>query len=145
MTALVLLASKKTEGGFIHTNFARRTGRTDLPMPADFGDITAYHREEAARHYALAQAARERESHGEAEYHTTMAIRWYETAREQKTAMREPVRHIAHQKSNYRPSEPLIEPRAPFAGFLAAVSRMVQAIGQALPRRTAPIEGLSLR
>jgi hypothetical protein len=25
-------------------------------MPADFGDIAAYHHEEAARHYALAQA-----------------------------------------------------------------------------------------
>lgn len=115
-------------------------------MPADFGDITAYHREEAARHYALAQAARECESYGEAEYHTSMAIRWYEVAREQKTAMREPVRHVAYQSSNYRPTEPLIEQRAPFAaGFLSAAKRMVQAIRQFLPGRTAPIEGLSIR
>jgi hypothetical protein len=114
-------------------------------MPADFGDITAYHREEAARHYALAQAARERESHGEAEYHTTMAIRWYEAAREQKIAMREPVRYIAHQRSNYRPPEPLIEQRAPFAGFLSAVKRIAQAIRQAMPWRTVPLDELSLR
>lgn len=115
-------------------------------MPADFGDITAYHREEAARHYALAQDARERESYNEAEYHTSMAIRWYEVAKEQRTAMQEPVRQrAAYQRSNYQYGEPVMQQRAKSAGFRSAVKRMVQAIGQALPRRTVPIEGLSLR
>jgi hypothetical protein len=118
-------------------------------MPADFGDITAYHREEAARHFALAQAARDRDSFSEAEYHAGMAARWYEASQEQEIAMREPepvVRHIPYRKSNYRAPEPLMQQRASFiAGFLSAFKRMAHAIRQALPGHTAPIEGLSLR
>ncbi|MGA2834237.1 MAG: hypothetical protein ABSE55_14300 [Terracidiphilus sp.] len=117
-------------------------------MPADFGDITAYHREEAARHFALAQAARERESFGEADYHASMAVRWYEAAQEQKIEMRqEPaVRHIAYRKSNYRAPEPLMQRRPSFvAGFLSAIKRKSQAILHSLTGSHVPMEGLSIR
>jgi hypothetical protein len=63
--------------------------------------------------------------------------------------MREPetvVRHIAYRKSNYRAPEPLMTQRASFAvGFLSAIKHSAQAIRQALPKRAAPPEGLSLR
>ena len=116
-------------------------------MPTDFGDITAYHREEAARHFALAQAARDRNSIGEAEYHTSMAVRWYQAAREQKTEMRqEPVQHIPYRRSNYRPPEPPMPQRTSVpAAFLSGIRRMAHTIRQSLPKRTARIEWLSLR
>ncbi|MFY9855538.1 MAG: hypothetical protein WAK26_16835 [Terracidiphilus sp.] len=118
-------------------------------MPADFGDITTYHREEAARHFKLAQAARDRDSFGEAEYHAGMAARWYEASQEQEIAMREPepiVRHIAYKKSNYRAPEPPPPPRPSFiAAILSAITRMVQAARQALTGRINSIEGMSLR
>lgn len=117
-------------------------------MPADFGDITTYHREEAARHFALAKAARDRESFGEADYHSSMAARWYEASQEQEVAMQhEPaVRHIAYRKSNYRPPEPPKPRRASFlVGFLLAIKRMTQAIRQAPAGRADSIEGMSLR
>jgi hypothetical protein len=115
-------------------------------MPADFGDITAYHREEAARHFALAQAARDRGSFGEADYHAAMAVRWYEAAQEQEIAMREPVRHIAYRRSNYRAPEPLMQRRASFVvGFLSAIKRRSHAILQSLTGSNVPMEGLSIR
>jgi hypothetical protein len=116
-------------------------------MPTDFGDITAYHREEAARHFALAQAARDRQSLGEAEYHTSMAVRWYQAAREQKAEMRqEPVRHIAYRRSNYLAPEPVKPRRASFAAALMSkVGRVAHAIRQSLPGQTGHIEWLSLR
>jgi hypothetical protein len=116
-------------------------------MPTDFGEITAYHREEAARHYAMAHAARERRSFGEAEYEVNLAARWDEAAREQKTEMRqEPARHIPYRRSNYRPPEPPMPQRVSFAAaFLSAIKRMAHAIRQFLPRRSSRIESLSLR
>ncbi|MGA3011767.1 MAG: hypothetical protein ABSD72_16030 [Terracidiphilus sp.] len=118
-------------------------------MPADFGDITAYHREEAARHFALAQAARDRDSLGEAEYHAGMAARWYEASQEQEIAMREPepvVRHIAYRKSNYRAPEPLPPRPASFpAALLSAFKRMVQAIVQSLTGHDVPTAGMPIR
>jgi invasion protein IalB len=56
-------------------------------MPTDFGDITAYHRHEASRYYALAQAARDQGNIGKAEYLVAMAARHAEAAQEQQTAM----------------------------------------------------------
>jgi hypothetical protein len=116
-------------------------------MPADFGDITAYHREEAARHFALAQAARDRDSFSEAEYHAGMAARWYETSQEQEVAMREPaVRHIAYKPSNYRAPEPVPSRPASFVGaLLSVIKRMAQAILQPLAKSSSPTEGLSIR
>ncbi len=117
-------------------------------MPADFGDISAYHREEAARHFALAKTARDRESFGEADYHSSMAARWYEASQEQEIAMQqEPaVRHIAYRKSNYRPPEPPKPRRASFiVAFLSAIKRMTQTIRQGRAEGADSIEGLSLR
>jgi hypothetical protein len=60
-------------------------------MPADFGEIASYHRQEAIRYAALAQAARSHGNHGEAEYMENQAARYAEAAREQKAGMsREP-------------------------------------------------------
>jgi hypothetical protein len=65
-------------------------------MPANLGDITAYHKEEAARHYALAQAARDRGWIEEAEYQAGLAARWEEAAQEQRVGMRQqPTRRFA--------------------------------------------------
>jgi hypothetical protein len=58
-------------------------------MPVDFADVTAYHLEEAARHYALAQAARDRGSLAEAEFEAGLAARWEEVAEEQKIGMQQ--------------------------------------------------------
>jgi hypothetical protein len=68
-------------------------------MPADFGDITAFHHEEAARHYALAQAARDRGCLADAEFQTGLAARWEEAAQEQKIGMRQaPSRRMAKHR-----------------------------------------------
>jgi hypothetical protein len=62
-------------------------------MPADFGEIASYHRQEAIRYAALAQAARSRGNHSEAEYMANQAARYAEAADEQKAGMsREPGR-----------------------------------------------------
>ena len=120
-------------------------------MPVDFGDITAYHHEEADRHYAMAQAARDRECFGDAEYQAGMAVRWDEVAQEQKIVMRQdPVRHIAYQRSNYRPPEPPDPRRIPFAvvSWLAirrGIKRMAPALRQSQPKQSQRIEWLSLR
>lgn len=116
-------------------------------MPADFGEIAAYHHMEAARHYALAQAAREQESFGEAEYQAELAARWDEAAREQTIEMRrEPARHIANQGLHRWPPEPERVPSA--AACLGAVQHGAQRIAlaiQSLAKRNAPSHGLSLR
>jgi len=117
-------------------------------MPTDFGEITAYHREEAARHYAMAQAARDRECFGEAEYQAYLAARWDEAAREQMIVMRrEPARHAAYRRPGYQSPEPR---RIPFTvvcwlAIRRGIKRIALAIRQPLPKRTAPIEWLSLR
>lgn len=130
----------------IHTNLARRPGGTETTMPTDFGDIAAYHREEAARHYALAKAARDRECFGEAEYEASLAARWDEAAQEQKFAMRQgPIRHIAYRSSNFQSPEPQMQRRTSFAGFRLFVQRIGHAIRQFLTGRTGSFEGLSLR
>ena len=93
-------------------------------MPANLGDITAYHKEEAARHYALAQAARDRGCIEEAEYQAGLAARWEEAA---------------------QPPPPM-----PFAvACLLAVERGVQriaaALRQSIIKRSASVDGLTLR
>ena len=116
-------------------------------MPADFGDITAFHRQEAARHYALAQAARDRGSLAEAEYQAGMAARWDEVAQEQKIEMRQkPGPSIANQAPNRRPPEPQ---RISFAAacvlaVLRGAERIITAIRQPMSGRSAPFHGLSL-
>jgi hypothetical protein len=114
-------------------------------MPADFGDITTYHHEEAARHYALAQAAREQGCLAEAEFQAGLAARWDEAAREQKIGMRQtPDQSKATQKPDCPPPPPM--PRTIIC--LMAVMRGVKCIAATLRqfvfRRSAPINGLSL-
>jgi hypothetical protein len=58
-------------------------------MPANVGDITSYHLEEAARHRTLAQAARDRGCLEDAEYQDGLAARWEEAAEEQRVGMRQ--------------------------------------------------------
>ena len=58
-------------------------------MPANIGDITTYHLEQAARHHALAQEARDRGCTAEAEYQDGLAARWEEVAQEQKIGMQQ--------------------------------------------------------
>ncbi|MGD0294007.1 MAG: hypothetical protein ABSB30_09150 [Terracidiphilus sp.] len=116
-------------------------------MPADFGEIAAYHQEEAARHYALAQAARDRGCPAEADYQAGVAARWDEVAREQKIGMRQtPSRRMANQRPKRRPPEP---PPMPLAAVcLLAVVRGVKlitaVIRQFMVKRSAPFNGLSL-
>jgi hypothetical protein len=112
-------------------------------MPADFGDITAFHHEEAARHYALAQAARDQGCIAEAEFQAGLAARWDEAAQEQKIGMRQtPSRRSAY----CRPLQPPPIPRA--IACMLAVVRGVQhiaaAIRQLVAKRSDPINGLSL-
>src|ERR1035437_10778727 len=124
------------------------TGRTETPMPADFGDITAFHHEEAARHYALARAARDRGSFAEAEFQTGLGARWDEVAQEQKMGMRQtPSRRRPKQMPYRRPPQP---PPMPFATvcLLAVVrggKRLGAAIRQFVVKRSAPVDGLQLR
>jgi hypothetical protein len=117
-------------------------------MPADFGEIAAYHRQEAARHYALAQAARDRECYGEAEYQTGLAARWDQAAREQRIEMRrDPVRPIANHRPNRRPPEPQ-HTRSAAACLLAVlrgVQRIAAAIRQSLAKLNVSRHGLTLR
>jgi len=109
-------------------------------MPANFGEIADYHRQEAARLFACAQAARERESYNEAEYLAGMAARHAEAAQEQKMEMREePCPSIAQPRTTLWPPEP---PSPPFAAvcwlaMVHAVGKLAAAIRQFLSRRNA--------
>ena len=117
-------------------------------MPANFGDFTAFHHEEADRHYALAQAARDRGSFAEADFQAGLAARWDEVAQEQTIGMRhEPTRTSARRKPNCRPPQP---PPMPFAVVcLLAVVRRVKSIAAAIrqfvTKRSTPIGELPLR
>ncbi|MGO9318491.1 MAG: hypothetical protein ACLPXT_13575 [Terracidiphilus sp.] len=117
-------------------------------MPVDFGEITAYHHEEAARHHALAQAARDRGCPADAEYQAGLAARWEEVAQQQKIDMRQaPSRRVAMQRPHRPPPQP---PPTPFVAVcLLAVVRGFKHIAAAFrppaPKRDVPINGLSLR
>jgi hypothetical protein len=117
-------------------------------MPADFGDITTYHRHEASRHFALAQAARDEGDLGRAEYLVDLAVRHAEAAQEQKTAMMmEPGPSIESQASRRWTPEPQ---RGPFAAarslaVLRGAGHMIAAIHHSIAKRRAPFQGLSLR
>ena len=117
-------------------------------MPANFGEIATYHQKEAARHYALAQAARDRGCLAEAEYQAGLAARWDEAAQEQKMGMRQaPSRRMAKQRSHCLPPAP--PPMSLAVTCLLAVERCVKriavAIRQSIIRRSAPINELPLR
>lgn len=113
-------------------------------MPANFGDIAAFHHEQANRHYALAQAARDRGSLAEAEYQAGQAARWDEAAQEQKIGIRQ---QPTHSSAKQRPNSPAPVPIA--IVFLLAVMRGVKRIATAIRhpmvKRSAPFNTLSLR
>jgi hypothetical protein len=117
-------------------------------MPVDFGGITTFHHEEAARHYALAQAARDRGSFAEAAFQTGLGARWDEVAQEQKIGMRQtPSRRRPKQMPYRRPPQP---PPMPFAtvcllAVVRGVKRIAAAIRQFVVKRSAPVDGLQLR
>jgi len=116
-------------------------------MPTDFGEITAYHREEAAgitqwrRPLATGMLRR-----GRVPGLSGRALD--EAAREQMIVMRrEPARHAAYRRPGYQSPEPR---RIPFTvvcwlAIRRGIKRIALAIRQPLPKRTAPIEWLSLR
>jgi hypothetical protein len=117
-------------------------------MPANFGEIARYHRQEAVRYQAQAQASRERGNLGEAEYLAGQAARHEEAAREQKIEMRQdPAAFNANPRPNrYSPERqptPLAAARQPALRRCAA--RLVAAMRRFLPKRSAPFRGLSLR
>jgi hypothetical protein len=121
----------------------RENGNT---MPVDFGEITAYHHEEAARHRALAQAARDRGCPADADYQAGLAARWDEVAQQQKIDMRQaPSRRMAMQ----RPHRPQPPPMPFVVACLLAVVRGFKQIAAAFrppaTKRSVPINGLSLR
>jgi hypothetical protein len=117
-------------------------------MPANFGEIATYHQKEAARHYALAQAARDRGCLAEAEYQAGLAARWDEAAQEQKVGMGQaPSRRRPKQGPHCPPQPPPPMPLA-VACLLAAergVKRIAASIRQSIIKRNAPIHGLTLR
>ena len=113
-------------------------------MPANFGDIAAFHHEEADRHYALAQAARDRGCLAEAEYQAGLAARWDEAAREQRIGMRQ---QPAHTSEKQRPNCP---PPMPLAivyllAVVRGVKRIARAIRHPMVKRRAPFDRLPLR
>jgi hypothetical protein len=119
----------------------------EIPMPANFGEIASHHKREAARFLALAQAARDRGSDGEAVYLAGFASRCAQVAEEQKTAMRlEPGRLIGNRIPSRRHPEPKRTPLA--AVCLLAVLRgpgqIAAAIRQSISARSAPLTGLGL-
>jgi hypothetical protein len=119
-------------------------------MPTDFGDITAYHRHEASRHYAHAQAARDAGDLRKAEYLVAMAARHAEAAHEQQMAMmQEPGPSIAVPGQRSRWPVPQPERNLVAPGRLLAVLRgaghIATAIHKSVSKRNAPFQGLSLR
>jgi len=112
-------------------------------MPTDFGEITAYHREEAARHYAMAQAARDRECFGEAEYQACLAARWDEAgagADDRDAAGTRPPRRISEARLPVPGAAAHSVYRRMLVSHSEGHKRIALAIRQPLPKRTAPIE-----
>lgn len=117
-------------------------------MPTNFGDITAFHRHEASRHYALAQAARDEGDLGKAEYLVDRAVRHAEAAHEQQKAMMlEPGPSIAVQAPNRWTPEPQRSPSAVnrLVTVLRGAGHIATALQQSLAKRNSHFQGLSLR
>jgi len=117
-------------------------------MPTNFGDITAFHRHEASRHYALAQAARDEGDLGKAEYLVDRAVRHAEAAHEQQRAMMlEPGPSIADQTANLWSPEPRHSRSAAdrLLTVLRGAGHIATALQQSFARRNSHFQGLSLR
>ena len=116
-------------------------------MPVDFGEIAAYHKKEAARHYALAKAARDRGCPADAEYEAGLAARWNEAAQEQKIGMRQaPSRRVAKQEPKRRPPEPppMTLPVVCLLAVVRGFKHIAAAIRHSMVKRSAPFDGLQL-
>lgn len=98
-------------------------------MPADFSEIADYHRQEAARHAALAQLAQENWSRAEAAYHGELALRHAEAAQEQlqQGENQQPGPAAPPSVTSRWPAQP-VEHRPPLAARF--VSAAVQGAGQ---------------
>ncbi|HME59268.1 MAG TPA: hypothetical protein VKF63_13075 [Terracidiphilus sp.] len=116
-------------------------------MPVDFGEIAAYHHYEAARHYALAQAALDRGCPADAEFQAGQAARWEEAAREQKIGMmQQPARPSAKRRPNFPPPAPPIPLAVVWLlAVVRAVKRIAAAFGPAVVKQSAPSDDSSLR
>jgi hypothetical protein len=117
-------------------------------MPANFGEIATYHQQEAARHYALAQAARDRGSLAEAEYQAGLAARWEEAAQEQKIGMRQAPSRRRSKQGPHCPPQPTPPMSLAVACLLAverSVKRIAAAIRHSIIKRSTPVDGLTLR
>ena len=112
---------------------ARETGRTESPMPANFGEIGNYHTRLAAQYLALAQKAREAGDHNAAEYNHQLAARYVEAAQEQKIAMSQVPGHAAVQPTP-RPWAQQSKP-APKRAASTAPKAAPKPILQAAPKR----------
>jgi len=114
----------------------------------DFGDIASYHSRIAARHLALAQAAREAGNKTEAESHLEQAARYVQAFHEQKVAMRsEPGPRAAGREQRNRPMKSSARPLFVvwLLAILLGVERMAAAARRFRSRRSNPVNGLSLR
>jgi hypothetical protein len=116
-------------------------------LPINFGEIADYNKRIAARHYLRAQIARDCGKCSEADYHTQLAVRYIEAAREQKVAMRqEPGSAVENRK--LRPWTTLPEPASAAATGWAALGRLARqlatAFRQSISRRSVSIHSLSL-
>jgi hypothetical protein len=116
-------------------------------MPANFGEISGYHSLIAARHAALAEAAREQGDLTTASYHAGQAERYVQAAHEQKLAMRyAPGQPNEEKRPRGRPPEPPPVPLgvSTLLAVLRGAGHAAQAIRHSLSGRGAPPGGLSL-
>ena len=117
-------------------------------MPANLGDITTYHLEEAARHHALAQAARAQGCFAEAEYQEGLAARWEEAAQEQKIGVQQhPTRRMSTQRPIYPAPKTTSKPFSVIC-WLAVVrglKRIAAALHPSMVKPRTPLGGLSPR
>lgn len=116
-------------------------------MPADFGEIANYHNRLATRHLVLARIAREAGDLSAADYQAQMAARYIEAAEEQKMAMSQPAsRPATHPAQSPWALKPEPSPVADIrrAALPRLFRQFAAAIGQFIPSREAPFQGLSL-
>jgi len=141
------LKRSKEAAGLSSSILARRAGRTESSMPANFGEIADYNNRLAAGYHALAEAAREGGDLAQADYQDALAARYLAVAQEQTLAMQqEPGRSFGNQTSSCSFPEPRrIPPVAgSFLGVLRGPGQVARAVCQFLSRRNAPFHGLSL-
>lgn len=121
--------------------------REENAVPINFGDIAHYHRRIATHYYLLAQIERQCGKHCEADYHSQLAVRYVEAAREQKIAMP----HVpSHSIQAAKPRPWTVKPQRPpllTTGRLALqriTGQLATAVRQSISRRDDSLQSLSL-